>query len=80
MLAISLFCFEGEELPSEGALRSQQVSGRADSNDHRDSSLLPGGGGDAGTHLSLLSNHFVGGETQFSVQLAPEWKGEAKAQ
>lgn len=60
-------------------VKVQQVSGRTD----RDSRPEPlpyrlGWGGDAGAHLSLLSNHFVGGEIQFSVHLPPEWKGEAR--
>lgn len=39
-------------------MRSQSVSGS-------DTSTLPGAA-DAGSHLSLLSNPFVGSETQFS--------------
>ena len=70
ILTTSLFCFEGEELRLvKVQLRSQRISGRAGSLEsltaaHRASSILPGGG-DAGSLLSLLSNSFVGSETQF---------------
>lgn len=56
-----------------GSVRSQSVSGS-------DTSTLPGAG-DAGSHLSLLSNPFVGSETQFSVhRWFLKWKGEARTQ
>lgn len=56
---------------SEGSLKSQQASGRAESvTADQSSSILPGSG-DAGSCRSLLSNYFVG-RTQFSVHLVPE--------
>lgn len=79
---MSLFwCFfEGEELPSsEGSLRhSKSVAELTGTADPRATSHCLGWGGDTGSHLSVLSNHFVGGEIQFSVHLPPEWKGEAR--